>query len=65
MIDAANSDDVVVLTMNAEDNRFNLPMLEAFEQVLDQVEADEAALAVVLTGEGKFFSNGLDLEWMM
>ena len=65
MIEASRAEEVVVLTMKAEENRFNLPMLEAFEQVLDQVEADEAALAVVLTGEGKFFSNGLDLEWMM
>ena len=52
MIEASRAEEVVVLTMKAEENRFNLPMLEAFEQVLDQVEADEAALAVVLTGEG-------------
>ena len=51
MIEASRAEEVVVLTMKAEENRFNLPMLEAFEQVLDQVEADEAALAVVLTGE--------------
>ena len=64
MIDATKSGDVVVLTMNAEENRFNLPMLDAFKDSLDAVEADESASAVVLTGEGKFFSNGLDLEWM-
>jgi len=64
MIDAANSDDVVVLTMNAEENRFNGPMLEAFKEALDNVEASDTAAAVVLTGTGKFFSNGLDLEWM-
>jgi Delta3-Delta2-enoyl-CoA isomerase len=64
MIEASRSADLVTLTMKAEENRFNLPMLEAFGQALDEVEADEAALAVVLTGEGKFFSNGLDLEWM-
>ena len=65
MIEAGRIDDVVVLTMKAEENRFNLPMLDAFKASLDSVEADETALAVVLTGEGKFFSNGLDLEWMM
>jgi len=64
MIDAANSDDVVVLTMNAEENRFNGPMLEAFKEALDNVEASDTAAAVVLTGTGKFFSNGLDLEGM-
>jgi len=64
MIDATNSGDVVVLTMNAEENRFNGPMLEAFKEALDNVEASDTAAAVVLTGTGKFFSNGLDLEWM-
>ncbi len=64
MIDVSRSDEIVTMTMQAEENRFNLPMLDAFKQALDEVEADESTLAVVLTGEGKFFSNGLDLEWM-
>ncbi|MEI6793439.1 MAG: enoyl-CoA hydratase/isomerase family protein, partial [Actinomycetes bacterium] len=64
MIDASISDGVVVLTMNAEENRFNGPMLDAFKEALDNVESSETAAAVVLTGTGKFFSNGLDLEWM-
>lgn len=64
MIEASRAGEVVVLTMKAEENRFNLPMLDAFKDSLDAAEADESASAVVLTGEGKFFSNGLDLEWM-
>ena len=64
MIEPSRAEEVVVLTMKAEENRFNLPMLDAFKDSLDAVEADESASAVVLTGEGKFFSNGLDLEWM-
>jgi enoyl-CoA hydratase/carnithine racemase len=64
MIEASRLDEATVLTMKAEENRFNLPMLDAFKVSLDAVEADESASAVVLTGEGKFFSNGLDLEWM-
>jgi Delta3-Delta2-enoyl-CoA isomerase len=64
MIDATKSGDVVVLTMNAEENRFNGPMLDAFKEALDNVESSATATAVVLTGTGKFFSNGLDLEWM-
>jgi enoyl-CoA hydratase/carnithine racemase len=50
--------------MVADENRFNPTMLQAFRDALDEVEAEEGA-AAVLTGEGKFFSNGLDLEWMM
>ena len=29
-----------------------------------KVEADPTFRAVILTGEGKFFSNGLDLKWV-
>jgi len=65
MIETTRSEDVFVLTMTAGENRFNPDMLGAFERALDEVEASEGAAAVVLTGQDKFFSNGLDLEWMM
>ena len=54
---------VFVLTMTEGENRFNLDHLTEIEGALDEVEAAGDA-AAVLTGEGKFFSNGLDLEWM-
>lgn len=56
--------DVTVLRMTAGENRFNPAMLEAIGGALDGVEAEDGPAAVVLTGEGKFFSNGLDLDWM-
>lgn len=56
--------DVTVLRMTAGENRFNPAMLEAIGGALDRVEAEDGPAAVVLTGEGKFFSNGLDLDWM-
>ncbi|MEI6447320.1 MAG: enoyl-CoA hydratase/isomerase family protein [Actinomycetes bacterium] len=65
MIETTRNDDVFVLRMVAEENRFNPTMLAAFTEALDQVEASDGPAAVVLTGEGKFFSNGLDLDWMM
>lgn len=49
--------------MGAEENRFNPDMLAAFDSALSEVEAAEGTAAVI-TGEGKFFSNGLDLEWL-
>ncbi len=55
--------DVFVLKMTAEENRFNPEMLSAFDSALSEVEAADGTAAVI-TGEGKFFSNGLDLEWM-
>jgi enoyl-CoA hydratase/carnithine racemase len=56
--------DVTVLRMTAGENRFNPAMLDALGGALDQVQAEDGPAAVVLTGEGKFFSNGLDLDWM-
>lgn len=56
--------DVTILRMDAEQNRFNPAMLDALDGALDEVDASEGPAAIVLTGTGKFFSNGLDLEWM-
>lgn len=56
--------DVTILRMDAGENRFNPTMLDALDAALDEVDASEGPAAIVLTGTGKFFSNGLDLEWM-
>ena len=57
--------EVAVIRMGAGENRFNPANLDAIEASLDEVEvADGPGTPLVLTGEGKFFSNGLDLEWM-
>jgi enoyl-CoA hydratase/carnithine racemase len=53
---------VAVLTWNEGENRINLDSLAQLNELLDEVEKTEGPLAVVLTGTGKFFSNGLDLE---
>ncbi len=55
---------VTVLRMDAGENRFNPDTLGAIESALDELEHSEDPGALVITGEGKFFSNGLDLEWM-
>lgn len=57
-------DDVFVLTLTEGDNRFNPTSLAAWRAALDEVEASEGAAALVTTGTGKFYSNGLDLDWM-
>jgi enoyl-CoA hydratase/carnithine racemase len=57
--------DVYVLTMDAEENRFNRSSLERINQLLDEVEAIQGPVALVTTGTGKFYSNGLDLDWVM
>ncbi len=57
-------DGVYVLHMRGGENRMNRTWLEAMNDLLDQVEADPEAHALVTTGEGRFFSNGLDLDWL-
>ena len=57
-------DDVAVLRMHHEENRFHPEMLDAIEAALDAVEERDGPAALVLTGDGKFFSNGLDLDYM-
>jgi len=64
-IEVTRAEDVVVLRMTADENRFNPTMLDALDRALGEVERSEGPAAVVITGQGKFFSNGLDLEWMM
>ena len=56
---------VFIMRMQRGENRFNQSMLDRLNDALDEVEAAEGAAALVVTGDGKFFSNGLDLDWMM
>ena len=65
MIDLRRDGDVFILHMQAGENRFNRPFLAALNGALDEVEKSEGAAALVTTGEGKFYSTGLDLTWMM
>ena len=58
------NENVFVITMQREENRFNPDHLDELEAALTEVEAAEDRAAAVITGEGKFFSNGLDLDWM-
>jgi enoyl-CoA hydratase/carnithine racemase len=57
--------DVWVLHMRNDENRFNRASIGALHAALDQVGAVDGPAALVTTGEGKFFSNGLDLDWLM
>ncbi|TNF28262.1 MAG: enoyl-CoA hydratase/isomerase family protein [Deltaproteobacteria bacterium] len=58
---------VGVLTMtHGEENRFHPDFMAAFLAQLDALEADDRVKALVVTGgHPKFFSNGLDLEYLM
>lgn len=59
-------DDVFVLTMTAGENRWTTTFTRAFAAALDEVEASSGPAALVTaSADPKFFSNGLDVEWIM
>jgi enoyl-CoA hydratase/carnithine racemase len=55
---------VFLLDLGDGENRFNERFLDAVEAHLDEVQAASAPRALVTKATGKFWSNGLDLEWM-
>jgi Delta3-Delta2-enoyl-CoA isomerase len=64
VIDLAWQDDVAVVHMRNGENRFDEESVAALHGLLDELDAVDGPLALVTTGEGKFYSNGLDLDWM-
>ncbi|MCZ6783982.1 MAG: enoyl-CoA hydratase-related protein [Proteobacteria bacterium] len=64
MIELERRDDVFVLHLRGGENRFNRSFLSELNRALDQVEKSSPPAALVTTGEGKFYSNGLDLAWL-
>src|SRR5258708_39695176 len=45
-------------------NRFHPDWLDAVSAALDEVEKAEGPRALVTAATGKFYSNGLDLDWL-
>ena len=65
MIDLERDGDVFILTMNAGENRWNTTFARAFDAALDEVEASTGPAALVTASASeKFFSNGLELDWL-
>ncbi len=61
--------DVFVLHLGDRDaevseNRFHPDRLAAIHSLLDEVEAHDGPAALVTAATGKFWSNGLDLDWV-
>lgn len=64
MPDLDRIDDLFVLDLGATENRFHPDWLTSVEEHLAVVEQAEGPRALVTTATGKFFSNGLDLDWL-
>lgn len=57
-------DDVFLLHLGDEENRFHPDWIASVNDALDTVEEADGPRALVTTATGKFYSNGLDLEWL-
>jgi Delta3-Delta2-enoyl-CoA isomerase len=65
LIDLERRDEVWVLRLCHDENRFNLASVAAIHAALDEVASTPGPAALVTTGAGKFYSNGLDLDWLL
>lgn len=64
MVKLERHDGVFVLRLVNGENRFNGESVQAINAALDEVEQASEPSALVTTGEGKFYTNGLDLDWI-
>lgn len=65
MIQLDRQDNVFTLTMDAGENRWNTSFVREIAKALDEVEASTGPAALITrSADQKFFSNGLDLDWM-
>jgi Delta3-Delta2-enoyl-CoA isomerase len=64
MVELTRDGDVFVLNLGDTENRFNRTSLDAIGEAIETVASTVGPAALVTTGTGKFFSNGLDLDWL-
>ncbi len=55
---------IAVLDLGDDENRFSPDFLDEFDAHLDEVVGGSAQ-GLVTTAAGKFYTNGLDLDWLM
>jgi Delta3-Delta2-enoyl-CoA isomerase len=57
---------ILSLINGAKANTFNEDVIAEYNQVLDELEASTGNAALLITStDPKFFSNGIDLEWLI
>jgi enoyl-CoA hydratase/carnithine racemase len=56
--------NVFILDVGDGENRFHPDWIASVHTALDEVEKVPGPCALVTAATGKFFSNGLDLEWL-
>jgi enoyl-CoA hydratase/carnithine racemase len=64
MVTISTDGPIWTLDLGADENRFTPEWLGEVNAALDKVETAEGPAVLVTTGHGKFYSNGLDLDWL-
>jgi enoyl-CoA hydratase/carnithine racemase len=57
--------DVYLLDLGEDENRFTASWVASALELLDEVAATPSPVALVTVARGKFWSNGLDLDWLL
>jgi enoyl-CoA hydratase/carnithine racemase len=65
VISLTHDGDVFLLRVDDGENRFNRASIDEWHAALDEIGSVEGPLALVTTGAGRFYSNGLDLDWLL
>lgn len=56
-------DKIAVVDLGPDENRFSPEFLDAFNDQLDEIQS-AGAQGLVTSGGAKFYTNGLDLDWL-
>jgi enoyl-CoA hydratase/carnithine racemase len=64
MPELSRTGDVFVLDLGDTENRFHPDWLAAVDDALTEVAKTDGPRALVTSATGKFWSNGLDLDWL-
>ncbi|MFC7502666.1 enoyl-CoA hydratase-related protein [Nocardioides sp. CPCC 206347] len=64
MVTISTDGPIWTLDLGADENRFTPEWLDEVNAALDKVETAEGPAVLVTSGHGKFYSNGLDLDWL-
>ena len=59
-----SDDRIWILDLGNGENRFSPGFLDAVENALDEVLLRDGPSGLLTIGFGRFFSNGLDLDWL-
>ncbi|HUF99230.1 MAG TPA: enoyl-CoA hydratase/isomerase family protein [Ilumatobacter sp.] len=64
MVELEHRGEVRVMHLGSDENRFNRVSIDGINKALDELATVDGNVSLVVTGDGRYFSNGLDLEWL-